>query len=70
MLLGAGFALFLLVVVGLWYLAPRRERCPQCHAGRDPDSPLCRECGWIHETPGGEDDDLDYGEAESVEPWN
>ena len=68
MLWSAGFALFLLLVVGVWYFIPRRERCPQCYAVRDPDSPLCRECGWIYETPG--DDDCDYGEAESVEPWN
>jgi len=66
----AGFALFLVVVVGVWYFLPRRERCPQCHALRDPESPLCRECGWIWDASGDEDDDLDYGEAESVEPWN
>ena len=70
MLVSAGFALFLLAVVALWLLKPRRERCPQCHAARDPDSPLCRECGWIYEPPGDEDDGYEYGEPESVEPWN
>ncbi|MFH1569881.1 MAG: hypothetical protein ABIL09_17950 [Gemmatimonadota bacterium] len=67
MLWSGGFALFLLLVVALKYWGPRRERCPQCHAVREPDVPLCRECGWIYETPG---DDDDYGEPESVESWN
>jgi len=66
----AGFAVILLVAVALKYLMPRRERCPQCHAARSADSPLCPECGWIFETPGDEDDGFEYGEAESVDPWN
>jgi hypothetical protein len=32
-------------------------------APRDPESPLCAECGWIYEVPGESDDD--YGEPEA-----
>lgn len=66
--MSAGFALFLLLVVGLWFVRNRQERCPQCHAARDLDSPLCRGCGWIFELPG--DDDDDYGEPEPAKPWD
>ena len=55
------FGCFLLLVVALRYLVPRRERCPQCQAVRDPEYPLCRECGWIYESPF---DDGDYGDVD------
>ena len=62
------FACVIIVTVILKYAIPRRERCPQCTTVRDPEHPLCAECGWIYEVPGEEDDD--YGEPERVEPWN
>ena len=62
MLWPAGFAVLLLLVVAAKYLWPQRERCPQCMTPRDPESPLCAECGWIYESPDESDDD--YGEPE------
>jgi hypothetical protein len=58
------FAALIIIVVLLKYLPLGSARCPQCHAKRDPDHPLCRECGWIYEVPGDEDDD--YGDVEDV----
>jgi uncharacterized OB-fold protein len=46
----------------LRFLRPRGERCPECGAARDPESPLCRECGWMYEVPG--EEDSDYGDPE------
>lgn len=61
------FGCFLVLVVALRYLWPRRERCPQCHAVRaDADHPLCPECGWIFEVPDDDDDDYQAGES----PWD
>ena len=59
------FACFLVVVVGLKYLWPKAEGCPQCGAPREAGQPLCRDCGWIYEVPGEEEDD--YGEPEEEE---
>lgn len=56
------FAILIIVVVILKYLRLGGERCPQCNAGRDPESPLCRDCGWIYEVPG--EEDSDYGDLE------
>lgn len=58
------FGLFVLVTVVLWFLRPWGQRCPQCGVAREPDTPLCRACGWIYEVPG--DDDDDYGDEEVV----
>ena len=58
------FAGFIILVVVLKYLWPAGERCPQCYTPRDPEQPLCLECGWIYETPG---DDSEYGELEDEE---
>ena len=60
------FAAALIVVLIAKYALPKRERCPQCFTRRDPDHPLCRDCGWIYDVPG--DDDDDYGELEKVGP--
>ena len=56
------FAIFILAIVILKYMRLGGERCPQCNSTRDPESPLCRECGWIYEVPG--EEDSDYGELE------
>ena len=56
------FAVLIIVVVILRFLRPRGERCPECGAARDPESPLCSECGWIYEVPG--EEDSDYGDPE------
>ena len=50
------------MVVILRFLRRGGERCPECSAARDPESPLCRECGWIYEVPG--EEDSDYGDPE------
>lgn len=73
MLLSSLFAALLLVVVLVYYLMPRTPHCPGCGARIDPETPLCGECGWIH------DDALEYGDAEDdvaeespedlLEPW-
>ena len=57
MFLALLFAAVILAAVALKYLVPRRERCPQCYNVRDEGAPLCRECGWIYDVPGEEDDD-------------
>lgn len=56
------FAVLIVVVVILRFLRRGGERCPECSAARDPESPLCRECGWIYEVPG--EEDSDYGDPE------
>ena len=75
------FAGFLLVVVVARYL-PRKERCPECSSVRDPEHPLCPDCGWIYESDDeiSTDEDDDYwhggdeppeasGEIDEVENW-
>ena len=71
MLLSTVFAALLLLVVAVYYLVPRRRRCPGCGAKRDPGSPLCTECGWIHDDP---EDPTEVGEDDAEqdvvpEPW-
>ena len=71
MLLSTVFAALLLLVVAVYYLVPRRRRCPGCGAKRDPGSPLCTECGWIHDDP---EDPTEVGEDDAeqdvvAEPW-
>jgi len=69
MLLSTAFAALLLLVVAVFYLVPQRRRCPGCGTRRDPGSPLCTECGWIHDDP--KDPGAD-GESEPdmvAEPW-
>ena len=62
------FAAAISLTLVLKYATGRKERCPQCQELRDPDHPLCRNCGWIFDVPGEEDDD--YGDVpEEVEPW-
>jgi hypothetical protein len=61
------FAAALILVLIVKYCVPKKERCPQCFTPRDPDHPLCAECGWIYDVPGEEDDD--YGELEKEEPF-
>lgn len=60
MLWSVGFAVLLLVVVGLRYLRPGRPCCPQCGAPQEADAPLCTACGWIFAAP--EDDDDEWGD--------
>ena len=68
MLLSAGFAALLLVVVALFYLAPRRQLCPGCGATRAGDEPLCASCGWIWDSADEDgDDEDDEGEAEVID---
>lgn len=64
------FALAIVLTLVLKYAIPRKEHCPQCLAVRESDQPLCRECGWIYEVPGEEDDDYGDGGPEKVSPWN
>ena len=58
------FGILLLVVVVLKYWQPWGERCPQCHARREDEEPICPHCSWIYEVPGEEDED--YGELEET----
>jgi rubredoxin len=51
MLISTAFAVLLIVVVAAFYLLPKRQHCPGCGAKRNPESPLCTECGWIHDEP-------------------
>ena len=57
-------AIVLLIAVGVRYLTPSRERCPECNALREDDTPLC-ECGWIFEFD--DEKPLQYGEVEDEE---
>ena len=58
MLLSGAFACFIIVVVILKYVVPKRAHCPQCYAVRQDNAPLCNECSWIFEVPD-EDDEID-----------
>jgi rubredoxin len=71
MLLSTAFAALLLLVVVVYYLVPRRRSCPGCGAKRDPESPLCTECGWIHDDPEdpAEDGEDDAEQDVVAEPW-
>ncbi len=62
------FAIFLLIVVALKYLAPKPTGCPQCRAPRKDDHPLCTECGWIFDVDD-DDDDTTQVEATDDPPW-
>lgn len=64
MILTIAFALLLLAVVGVYYLAPKRQLCGGCGAPRQGTAPLCSACGWIYDPV---DDDEDDGEPEAVE---
>lgn len=70
MLLSAGFAVLLLVAVAVFYLVPRRERCPECGLARQAEAPLCPGCGWVYGGGDRESDD-DYGDRPEVidEEW-
>ena len=57
------FAILIVAVVVLKYLNIGGNRCPQCSAARDPEMPLCGECGWIFDS-GEEDDEEDDLEDE------
>ena len=65
------FAIFLLLVVAIKYLAPKLTGCPQCLAPRQVDHPLCTECGWIFDVEDDDDDDDDTitGGGEVEAPW-
>jgi hypothetical protein len=66
-LVSAVFAVLLVVVVAVFYLAPRRERCPECGVLRG-DAPLCSGCGWVYDGP--EDDQEEEGqEPEVIDDW-
>ena len=54
----------LLAVIWKW-LGRAAQRCPECSAKREGNSPICT-CGWVFETPEG-DDDLDYAGGEEDE---
>ncbi|MDP6984863.1 MAG: hypothetical protein QGG05_17450 [Candidatus Latescibacteria bacterium] len=65
------FAIFLLVVVAVKYLAPTPKGCPQCGQGRVDDHPLCTNCGWIFDVDDEDDDDGPHeSESESELPWS
>lgn len=51
MLVSWVFAVALIAVVLAYYFLPRRQLCPGCGVVREPESPLCSACGWIHEDP-------------------
>ena len=54
------FAVFLLIVVALKYLAPKSTGCPQCRQARDGDHPLCTACGWIFDEDDEEEQDMSW----------
>ncbi|MBT3341779.1 MAG: hypothetical protein HN712_10435 [Gemmatimonadetes bacterium] len=60
------FAIFLLIVVALKYLAPKSTACPDCGQARHENHPLCTSCGWIFDA---DDDDDNDDEEESEMPW-
>jgi len=66
------FAILIIAVVVLKYLNISGNRCPQCSTARDPEMPLCGECGWIFESGEEEEeeemeDELDYGDSDVPE---
>ncbi|MBT4100751.1 MAG: hypothetical protein HOM68_07865 [Gemmatimonadetes bacterium] len=63
------FAVFLLAVVAIKYLAPKPTGCPQCSARRQGDHPLCIECGWIFDVEDDDDDDTIATGDEIEGPW-
>lgn len=55
--------LVLLLALGFRYLKPAVERCPDCHALREEDNPICS-CGWVFEYPDS-NEPLEYGEDDT-----
>ncbi len=62
MLLSTGFAALLVIVVLLYYLLPRQRVCPGCGAPVVDGTPLCSDCGWIHDDPDDDPDNEDDAE--------
>ena len=59
------FALLLIAVVLIKYLYKPAERCPECHAVRESDHPICA-CGYVFEFPEDDDDDFEYAESDDT----
>ena len=68
MLVSAVFAALLIAVVLVFYLVPRKARCPECGSPRE-EGPLCRSCGWVFDEEEDEGEDEDSGEPEVIDAW-